>query len=209
MIKARIESFFLGAPRDDFKWTQFEMPRKCYICKKYYSKCHPFYCSLCPECAVFNFAKRSSHDNVDLSDCVALVTGARVKIGMFFLNLPFKLASLSTLCTTDEEYIFSISLSWHSQYVVKNRIFVFGQTLTWVHARIGYRSVYSVNEAKQRGFKLDAGTKGQRPAARIFLRGSLSCTYVPTRAALRRIYYYFFLQVLTHVSKAHKSPSHM
>lgn len=53
--------------------------RHCYVCKKGYTEVHHFYDQLCPECAAFNFAKRS--ELADLSGRVALVTGARVKIG--------------------------------------------------------------------------------------------------------------------------------
>src|SRR5262249_42098691 len=40
---------------------------------------HPFYDSLCPECAELNWSKRGQE--CDLSGRVALVTGGRVKIG--------------------------------------------------------------------------------------------------------------------------------
>jgi NAD(P)-dependent dehydrogenase (short-subunit alcohol dehydrogenase family) len=54
-------------------------PQHCYICKRNYSEIDGFYDQLCPECASFNFAKRS--DSADLSGRVALLTGGRVKIG--------------------------------------------------------------------------------------------------------------------------------
>jgi NAD(P)-dependent dehydrogenase (short-subunit alcohol dehydrogenase family) len=53
--------------------------RACYICKQRYSGVHHFYDRLCPECGEFNFAKRK--ELADLRGRVALVTGARVKIG--------------------------------------------------------------------------------------------------------------------------------
>ena len=53
--------------------------RACYICKRPYSTVHHFYDRLCPECGEFNFAKRG--ELADLRGRVALVTGARVKIG--------------------------------------------------------------------------------------------------------------------------------
>ena len=51
----------------------------CYVCKRHYSVIHRFYDQLCPECAAFNFRKRT--ELADLSGRVALVTGGRVKIG--------------------------------------------------------------------------------------------------------------------------------
>jgi len=54
-------------------------PQHCYICKQKYSQIHPFYDQMCPECAAFNYAKRS--ETADLSGRVALLTGGRVKIG--------------------------------------------------------------------------------------------------------------------------------
>ena len=54
-------------------------PLYCYICKYSYRQVHSFYDLLCPSCAEFNWKKRLQ--TADLSGRVALVTGARVKIG--------------------------------------------------------------------------------------------------------------------------------
>ena len=51
----------------------------CYVCKKDYTELHHFYDQMCPECAAFNYAKRT--ETADLSGRVALLTGGRVKIG--------------------------------------------------------------------------------------------------------------------------------
>ena len=53
--------------------------RKCYVCKAAYRKLHSFYDQLCPACGDENHARRSA--TADLRGRVALVTGARVKIG--------------------------------------------------------------------------------------------------------------------------------
>ncbi|MDX1927116.1 MAG: SDR family oxidoreductase [Pirellulaceae bacterium] len=53
--------------------------RLCYICKQPFWHLHPFYDSLCPECADLNYSKR--HVTADLSGRIALVTGGRIKIG--------------------------------------------------------------------------------------------------------------------------------
>ena len=54
-------------------------PLDCYICKKPFIKLHFFYASLCPDCASFNYSKRS--EKADMRGRVVLVTGARQKIG--------------------------------------------------------------------------------------------------------------------------------
>jgi NAD(P)-dependent dehydrogenase (short-subunit alcohol dehydrogenase family) len=62
-----------GSPREVLE------PRTCYVCKAEYRRVHAFYDALCPECAELNYEKR--FQTVDLDGRVALVTGARVKIG--------------------------------------------------------------------------------------------------------------------------------
>ena len=54
-------------------------PRACYVCKAEYRRLHAFYDALCPTCAELNYEKR--FQTADLRGRVALVTGARVKIG--------------------------------------------------------------------------------------------------------------------------------
>jgi hypothetical protein len=56
-----------------------ERPRSCYICKARFRELHFFYDQLCPACAELNYTKR--HHTADLRGKVAVVTGARVKIG--------------------------------------------------------------------------------------------------------------------------------
>jgi NAD(P)-dependent dehydrogenase (short-subunit alcohol dehydrogenase family) len=53
--------------------------RKCYVCKVAYREIHHFYDQMCPRCAALNWERR--HQTADLTGKVALVTGARVKIG--------------------------------------------------------------------------------------------------------------------------------
>jgi NAD(P)-dependent dehydrogenase (short-subunit alcohol dehydrogenase family) len=54
-------------------------PRDCYVCKQPYRRLHHFYDSLCPDCAALNWERR--HQTADLRGRVAVVTGARIKIG--------------------------------------------------------------------------------------------------------------------------------
>ena len=56
-----------------------QIARACYTCKRRFRELHHFYDLLCPTCAELNWRKRNQV--ADLSGRVALVTGARVKIG--------------------------------------------------------------------------------------------------------------------------------
>ncbi|KAI9921078.1 hypothetical protein PsorP6_000383 [Peronosclerospora sorghi] len=53
--------------------------RACYTCKVKFRNLHNFYDRMCPSCAEFNYKKR--FQSADLRGYVAIVTGARVKIG--------------------------------------------------------------------------------------------------------------------------------
>ncbi len=53
--------------------------RTCYVCKATFTELHHFYDSMCTRCGDFNFGKRQQ--TADLRGRVAVVTGARVKIG--------------------------------------------------------------------------------------------------------------------------------
>src|SRR5688572_18505276 len=54
-------------------------PKSCYVCKTDFTRLHFFYDALCPDCAAFNYEKR--FQSVPLEGRVAVITGARVKIG--------------------------------------------------------------------------------------------------------------------------------
>ncbi len=64
------ESASIGATREQ---------RLCYVCRAEFHAVHHFYDQMCIACGDFNFAKRSQ--TAELPGRVALVTGARVKIG--------------------------------------------------------------------------------------------------------------------------------
>jgi NAD(P)-dependent dehydrogenase (short-subunit alcohol dehydrogenase family) len=53
--------------------------RSCYVCKASVDRVHPFYDQMCGPCGDFNYDKRSQ--TADLRGRVALISGARVKIG--------------------------------------------------------------------------------------------------------------------------------
>jgi len=54
-------------------------PQRCIICKTTFLQGHSFYARLCLDCGNLNFSKRQQ--TADLRGMIALVTGARVKIG--------------------------------------------------------------------------------------------------------------------------------
>jgi len=58
---------------------RLHLSNSCYICKLKYRTLHFFYDRLCPSCAKLNYEKRLQ--TTDLKNCIALVTGGRVKIG--------------------------------------------------------------------------------------------------------------------------------
>uniref|UniRef100_K3X2E0 Oxidoreductase n=1 Tax=Globisporangium ultimum (strain ATCC 200006 / CBS 805.95 / DAOM BR144) TaxID=431595 RepID=K3X2E0_GLOUD len=59
--------------------SELHFPHRCYVCNLKYKQLHHFYDRLCPPCAKLNYEKRLQ--TADLRDHVAIVTGARVKIG--------------------------------------------------------------------------------------------------------------------------------
>ena len=79
------------------EWRESVEPQHCYVCKQKYSRIHHFYDQLCPDCAGFNFAKRT--ETADLRGRVALLTGGRVKIG-YQAGLKLLRAGASLIVTT-------------------------------------------------------------------------------------------------------------
>jgi NAD(P)-dependent dehydrogenase (short-subunit alcohol dehydrogenase family) len=79
-------------PRADLK-----RGRNCYVCKQAFTRMHRYYDSLCEACGDFNYAKRQQ--SADLRGHVALVTGARVKIG-YQASLKLLRAGAQVIVTT-------------------------------------------------------------------------------------------------------------
>lgn len=77
---AEYQPLWLEPPRPDGEAVEeLTRDRNCYVCKQDYTRPHRYYDSLCETCGEFNYAKRLQ--TADLTGRVALVTGARVKIG--------------------------------------------------------------------------------------------------------------------------------
>lgn len=60
---------------------ELKFPRNCYVCKAEFTKLHHFYDAMCSTCAEYNYKKR--FQRADLTGQVALITGARLKIGYY------------------------------------------------------------------------------------------------------------------------------
>ncbi len=71
--------------------------RICYVCKREYRRLHHFYDQLCPACGDENELRRTA--TVDLRGRVALVTGARVKIGYQAAILLLRAGCTVVACT--------------------------------------------------------------------------------------------------------------
>lgn len=73
------EKLVLPPPSEAAEETHLKKSQACYVCKTEYTKLHHFYDSMCPSCADFNYQKR--FQTTSLHGQVALITGARMKIG--------------------------------------------------------------------------------------------------------------------------------
>lgn len=58
---------------------ELKNPRACYVCKTWFTRLHFFYDAMCEACADLNYKKR--FQTASLEGRVALITGARIKIG--------------------------------------------------------------------------------------------------------------------------------
>lgn len=98
--------------------------RSCYTCKGRFDKIHHFYDQMCPRCAELNFTKR--FQSSDLRGKVALVTGARVKIG-FQIAIKLLLAGAAVIATSRFPRDTAERFAKHPEYeTFKDRLQVFG-----------------------------------------------------------------------------------
>ncbi|RLN49302.1 hypothetical protein BBJ28_00007194 [Nothophytophthora sp. Chile5] len=86
-----------AAERETGNAEQLHYHRACYTCKVKFRTLHHFYDRMCPSCAELNYKKRLQ--NADLSGHVAIVTGARVKIG-FEITLKLLRSGATVVATT-------------------------------------------------------------------------------------------------------------
>jgi NAD(P)-dependent dehydrogenase (short-subunit alcohol dehydrogenase family) len=76
---ARRETVFTAPNQTEGESRRLAKPQNCYVCKVEFTELHHFYDSMCPKCAEYNYQKR--FQTADLSGQVAVITGARLKIG--------------------------------------------------------------------------------------------------------------------------------
>jgi NAD(P)-dependent dehydrogenase (short-subunit alcohol dehydrogenase family) len=76
---------------------ELKAARACYVCKTWFTKLHFFYDSMCAACADLNYKKR--FQTASLEGRVALITGARIKIG-FHAALMMLRAGARVIVTT-------------------------------------------------------------------------------------------------------------
>lgn len=72
-------------------------PRNCYVCKAEFTRLHFFYDAMCKSCGDFNYQKRGQ--SAPLHGKVALITGARLKIG-YQASLMMLRAGATVIATT-------------------------------------------------------------------------------------------------------------
>ena len=83
---ARIDATFtapkqieLSSSESGQRGEELHSPRNCYVCKEEFTRLHFFYDTMCKKCGDLNYRKR--FQTASLHGQVALITGARVKIG--------------------------------------------------------------------------------------------------------------------------------
>jgi 3-oxoacyl-ACP reductase-like protein len=98
--------------------------RSCYTCKSRFDKIHHFYDQLCPRCAELNFTKR--FQSADMRGKVALVTGARVKIG-YQIAVKLLLSGAAVIATSRFPKDMAERFAKHPEYATfQDRLQVFG-----------------------------------------------------------------------------------
>lgn len=99
--EARLNSVFVAPLRiegeSSIEERVLKSPRNCYVCKAEFTRLHFFYDSMCPSCADLNYKKR--FQTASLHGQVALITGARLKIG-YHATLMMLRAGAKVIATT-------------------------------------------------------------------------------------------------------------
>ena len=87
----------LPSPESEQSSEKLQAPRNCYICKEAYMHLHFFYDTMCKKCGDLNYQKR--FQTASLHGQVALITGARLKIG-YQATLMMLRAGATVIATT-------------------------------------------------------------------------------------------------------------
>jgi NAD(P)-dependent dehydrogenase (short-subunit alcohol dehydrogenase family) len=106
---------------------ELHTPRNCYVCKAEYTRLHFFYDAMCPSCAEFNYRKR--FQTASLKGQVALITGARLKIG-YHATLMMLRAGAEVIALTRFPVDAALRYTKEEDYPIwKDKIHVYGLDL--------------------------------------------------------------------------------
>lgn len=120
----------------------------CYVCKTPFFRRHFFYDRLCPHCGDLNYTKRQQSAN--LHGKIALVTGARIKIG-YAVALKLLRAGATVIATTRFAHDAALRYSKEPDFAAwSNRLHIYGLDLRHLPA-----IEYFINEIKQTFSRLD------------------------------------------------------
>ena len=116
-----------AAAPQDAEQPSLETARNCYVCKAEFTKLHFFYDSMCATCADFNYQKR--FQTASLEGQVALITGARLKIG-YHATLMMLKAGARVIATTRFPIDAALRFSRESDYSTwAHRLQIYGLDL--------------------------------------------------------------------------------
>jgi NAD(P)-dependent dehydrogenase (short-subunit alcohol dehydrogenase family) len=106
---------------------ELDSPRNCYVCKEEFTHLHFFYDTMCKKCGDLNYRKR--FQTAPLHRQVALITGARLKIG-YQATLMMLRAGATVIATTRFPVDTAIRYSREEDYAVwGNRLQIHGLDL--------------------------------------------------------------------------------
>ncbi len=109
------------------KGEELDSPRNCYICKEEFTSLHFFYDTMCKKCADLNYRKR--FQTAPLHGQIALITGARLKIG-YQATLMMLRAGATVIATTRFPVDAAVRYSREDDYAVwENRLQIHGLDL--------------------------------------------------------------------------------
>jgi len=128
--KARQDAIFKAPLQITAESTEehaLKTARNCYVCKAEFTKLHFFYDQMCMECAELNYKKR--FQSASLEGQVALITGARLKIG-YHSALMMLRAGARVIVTTRFPVDAATRFSKESDFIIwKDRLQIHGLDL--------------------------------------------------------------------------------
>jgi NAD(P)-dependent dehydrogenase (short-subunit alcohol dehydrogenase family) len=128
--KARENTVFEAPKQLTSTTTQeqvLEFYRNCYVCKAEFNTLHFFYDTMCKSCGDFNYQKR--FQTADMTGQVAIITGARLKIGYHCALMMLK-SGAKVIVTTRFPVDAAVRFSKEEDYHIwKDRLHIYGLDL--------------------------------------------------------------------------------